>query len=85
MFNQKTGFYNTIEEYRTAETELHTELMAVSRKYIHKLGIVSLIGVIDIVKQEVRELEHATNKSLDDEPQHQEFNSDIEKKEQSFF
>ena len=67
MFNEKNGYYNNLEDYRTAETELHTELMAVSRKYINKLGIVSLMGVLDIVKQEIRELEKATNKNLDTE------------------
>ena len=70
MLNEKTGYYRSLEDYRTAETEFHTELMAVSRKYINKLGIVSLMGVLDIVKQEVRELEKATNKNLDTE-QHQ--------------
>ena len=66
MFSEETDYYKSIEDYRNAETELHTELMAISRKYITKLGIVSLMGVLDIVKQEVRELERATRKNFDD-------------------
>lgn len=89
MFNEKSGFYSSLEDYRTAETEFHTDLMAVSRKYTHKLSIVSLMGVLDIVKEEVKELEKATKKNLDDEPnlpqppQHHQPNMDV--KEPGFF
>jgi len=89
MFNEKSGFYSSLEDYRAAETEFHMELMAVSRKYIHKLSIVSLIGVLDVVKEEVKELQKATNKNLDAEPdplqppQHHQPNMEV--KEPGFF
>jgi len=89
MFNGKSGFYSSLEDYRAAETEFHMELMAVSRKYIHKLGVVSLVGVLDVVKEEVKELQKATNKNLDSEhsppqppPRHQ---PNMEIKEPGFF
>ena len=82
MDEEKTSYYNSLDEYRTAETELHTELMRITRKYIAKLGIISLMGVLDIVKQEVRELERATKKNLDDEEPEQ---KNVEATEQNYF
>ena len=54
----------TLEEYRQLEMQLHLELMNTCRKYISKLGIVSIIGILDIVKQETIELERATKKTF---------------------
>ena len=82
MYSEKTGYYKSLEEYRAAETELHTELMGITRRYISKLGIVSLIGILDIVKQETRELEKATRKNLDDGPPKQ---TKVEVKEPDYF
>lgn len=82
MYSEKTGYYKSLEEYRAAETELHTELMGITRRYISKLGIVSLMGILDIVKQETRELEKATRKNLDDGPPKQ---TKVEIKEPDYF
>ena len=54
----------TLEEYRTLENQLHHELMNTCRKYISGLGIVSIMGILDVVKQETIELERATKKSF---------------------
>jgi len=54
----------TLEEYRALEVELHRDLMKVCRKYINELGIVSIMGILDIVKQESVELEKATSKIM---------------------
>lgn len=54
----------TLEEYRALEVELHRDLMKVCRKYINELGIVSIMGILDIVKQEAIELEKATSKIM---------------------
>jgi len=54
----------TLEEYRGLEVELHRDLMKVCRKYINELGIVSIMGILDIVKQESMELEKATSKIM---------------------
>lgn len=53
---------NTLEDYQTNEIQLHRELMNSCRKYINHLRIVSILGIFDIVKQEVIELERATKK-----------------------
>jgi len=65
MLSEEIDYFKSLEEYRNAEAELHTELINISRKYLPKLGIVSLMGVLDVVKQEVRELERVTRRNID--------------------
>ena len=57
----------TLLEYRAAEIKLHSELMKICRNYINELGIVSIMGILDIVKQETIELEGATRRNIKDE------------------
>ena len=54
----------SLDEYRGYEAALHRDLMNCCRKYINHLGIVSIIGIVDIVKQETIELEKATRKNI---------------------
>lgn len=54
----------TLEKYRTLEVEFHIELMKICRRYINELGIVSIIGILDVVKQETIELESATKRDI---------------------
>jgi len=54
----------SLDEYRKYEVQLHLELTNACRKYMAKLGIVSVIGILDIVKQESIELERATKKTF---------------------
>ena len=54
----------SLEDYRQLEVQLHLELMNTCRKYISKLGIVSIMGILDIIKQEAIELERATKKTF---------------------
>ena len=37
------------------------------RRYLHKLGIASIVGIIDIVKSETIDLENATRQSISQE------------------
>ena len=57
----------TLLEYRATEIKLHSEMMKICRAYINELGIVSIIGILDIVKQETIELEGATRRNIKDE------------------
>lgn len=66
----------TLDEYRQLEMQLHLELINACRKYISQLGILSIIGILDIVKQESIELVRATKKSFKKE----EFEMDDTKK-----
>ena len=54
----------TLDEYRQLEVRLHLELSNACHKYISKLGIISITGILDIVKQEAIELERATKKTF---------------------
>jgi len=69
----------TLEEYRALETELHRELMKVCREYINDLGIVSIMGILDIVKQEAIELEKATRKIMKSEETETEYKVEDER------
>ena len=51
---------NTLEDYKTKEIQFHRELMNSCRKYMNHLSIVSILGILDIVKQEAIDLEQAT-------------------------
>ena len=57
----------TLEEHKNYEIQLHRELMNSCRRYINKLSIVAILGILDFVKQEVFELERATKQTLHDE------------------
>jgi hypothetical protein len=59
---------NTPGEYKNYEIELHREIMSSCRKYINKVSIFSIIGILDYVKQEAVELENATTHSIKNEP-----------------
>ena len=62
----------TLKEYRTAEIRLHSELMKICRNYITELGIISIMGILDLVKQETIELERATRRDVEGEEAEQE-------------
>ena len=70
----------TLKDYRALEIELHRDLMKACRKYITELGIVSIMGILDIVKQEAMELEKATNKVIGGEEPIAEDNIEGERK-----
>ena len=60
---------NTLEDYKNMEISLHRDLMNSCRKYINNLSIVSILGILDVVKQEAIELERATRQNIrNDEP-----------------
>lgn len=59
----------SLDEYRMLESNLHRELVNCCRKYLNELGIVSIVGLMDIVKQEVVELQKATKTNVDKEKQ----------------
>jgi hypothetical protein len=58
---------SSLEEYHALELMLHRDLMECCRKHINDLGIISIIGIVDIVKNEVIELEKATKTNIEKE------------------
>jgi len=67
----------TLKEYRSSEVQLHIELMKICRRYMSDLGIISIMGILDLVKQEIVELEKATRHGIKEaeftETENQEF------------
>ncbi|MCJ7571660.1 MAG: hypothetical protein MUO82_07265 [Candidatus Thermoplasmatota archaeon] len=59
----------SLDEYRMLKSNLHRELTNCCKKYQNKLGIVSMIGIIEIIKQEVLELQKVSKEVVDEERQ----------------
>lgn len=57
----------SLKNYNDLEIQLHRELMNSCRKYITRLNIISIVGIIELLKQETIELEKATNKNIENE------------------
>jgi len=57
----------TLKDYREYKLKLHGELLDICRDYLNKISIVSILGIIEIVKQEIMELEKATKKDITNE------------------
>ena len=69
MGNMNPGGFSgrTLEQYAALEVGLHRDLMKICRSYMNELSIVSIMGILDIVKQETVELYRATKKNIDHE------------------
>ena len=63
--NEQQDIINPLDEYRQHEKNLRLELMNVCRKYMQKISIVSIMGVIDLVKQDTLELEKVTKTDVE--------------------
>jgi len=46
-----------LDEYKSMETKLYGELVKSCQSYSAKLSIISVVGILDIVKQEIKDLE----------------------------
>ena len=47
----------TVKEYKTLETRLYGELMKTCRRYSNELHLISILGILEIVKDEIRDLD----------------------------
>ena len=54
----------TLEDHRSLEFSLHRELMSVCRRYVNNLGIVSTIGMLELVKSEIVDFDTASRKTI---------------------
>jgi hypothetical protein len=63
--NNQQDIINPIDEYRQHEKNLRLELMNVCKRYMQKISIVSIMGVIDLVKQDTLELEKVTKTDVE--------------------
>jgi hypothetical protein len=54
-------------EYKALETKLYGELMKACRFYHNKLSLISIVGILDLVSQEIKELDKTDHKNVDEE------------------
>jgi hypothetical protein len=54
-------------EYKALETKLYGELMKACRFYNNKLSLISIVGILDLVSQEIKELDKTDHKNVDEE------------------
>ena len=47
----------SLDDYKSLEARLYGELMKSCRRYSSELSIISVLGILDIVKQEIRDLD----------------------------
>jgi hypothetical protein len=57
-------------EYKALETRLYGELIKTCRRYHNKLSIISIVGILELISQEIRELEKTDLKNMDEEISH---------------
>lgn len=53
-----------LEEYKNSEIHLYGELVKICRRYSGVLDIISLLGILEMVKQEIKELERTNLKHM---------------------
>jgi len=46
-----------LDEYKSMETKLYGELVKSCQSYSTKLSIISIVGILDLVKQEIKDLD----------------------------
>jgi hypothetical protein len=67
----------SLEEYKALETRLYGELMRSCQRYFTNLRMISILGILDFVKQEVWNLERENMKFMDKIPENKsDFNFD---------
>ena len=55
-------------EYKAMETRLYGELLKACRKYHNKLSIISIVGILDLVQQEMKDLDKTDFKVMEENP-----------------
>jgi hypothetical protein len=53
-------------EYKAMETRLYGELLKACRRYHNKLSIISIVGILDLVNQEMKDLDKTDFKVMDE-------------------
>jgi len=63
MFPNEEGS-KTDNQYKSIEANLHRDIMNVCRRYINHLSIISILGTLDMAKNETIELMRATKREI---------------------
>jgi hypothetical protein len=54
-------------EYKALETKLYGEVMKSCRFYHNRLSLISIVGILELVSQEIKDLDKTDYKHVDDE------------------
>jgi len=54
-------------EYKAMETRLYGELLKSCRRYNNKLSIISIVGILELISQEMKDLDKTDFKDIDEE------------------
>jgi hypothetical protein len=54
-------------EYKALETRLYGELLKACRRYNNKLSIISIVGILELISQEMKDLDKTDFKDTTEE------------------
>lgn len=54
-------------EYKALETRLYGELLKTCRRYNNKLSIISIVGILELISQEMKDLDKTDFKDTTEE------------------
>jgi len=54
-------------DYKAMETRLYGELLKTCRRYNNKLSIISIVGILELISQEMKDLNKTDFKDMDEE------------------
>jgi hypothetical protein len=54
-------------DYKAMETRLYGELLKTCRRYNNKLSIISIIGILELISQEMKDLDKTDFKDMEEE------------------
>jgi hypothetical protein len=69
MEEKETNVFDSpkLFEYKALETRLYGELLKACRRYNNKLSIISIIGILELVSQEMKDLDKTNFKDIEEE------------------
>jgi hypothetical protein len=56
-----------LDEYKSLETKLYGEIVKSCQSYSGELTIISIVGILDLVKQEIKDLDKQKLKFMNEE------------------
>jgi hypothetical protein len=55
-----------LDEYKFMETRLFGEVLKSCQSYTNKISIISILGILELVKQEIKDLDKQTQQFIKD-------------------
>ena len=57
----------SLEEYNAIETKLYGEVIKSCRRYSQQLSLISILGILELVKHEIKDLEKTNQKLMQED------------------